>query len=60
LKNIIRNEFRIIIEFIFIYIYIHIAPHSNCDEKEPGGAVLKGEGELRINLDIKDLPLRSC
>jgi hypothetical protein len=46
-KNVIRNEFRIIIEFI--YIYIHTAPHSVCDEKEPGVAVLKAVGELRIN-----------
>jgi len=33
--------------------YICIAPYSNCDEKETGGAVLKAVGELRINCGCK-------
>jgi hypothetical protein len=48
-QNVIYIVFRIISE----YIYIYIAPHSNCDENEPGGAVLKAVGELRINCGCK-------
>jgi hypothetical protein len=37
-----------------VYIYIYIVPNSDCDEKKPGGAVLKALGELRIICGCKE------
>jgi hypothetical protein len=40
---------------LLVYIYIYIAQHSDCNEKEPGCAVLKAVDELRINCRCKGL-----